>query len=94
MTCSRSDGSVAGGNWPLWVYQAPGSVPKGLVGSDGVNNHNVKPPGVFDRYTGSISEGTSILSINNMKADDEGVYFCALWNGNAHTDTNSGTARH
>nr|DBA23045.1 TPA: hypothetical protein GDO54_014003 [Pyxicephalus adspersus] len=84
LPCSRSDGSVVGSNQPTWVYQALGSVPKGLVGSD-ATNHNIKPPGISDRLTGSISGGSAVLSIINVQAADDGEYYCVLWTGSACT---------
>ncbi|PIO25878.1 hypothetical protein AB205_0051970 [Aquarana catesbeiana] len=84
LSSGRSDGPVAAGNYPAWVYQAPGSVPKGLTGSNG-NNHNLKPPGTSERFTGSIQGGSSVLSISNVQAADEGDYFCSLWAGSAYT---------
>ncbi|MEE6521502.1 hypothetical protein FKM82_019736, partial [Ascaphus truei] len=85
LSCSRSGGAVAGGNWPNWIYQKLGSVPKGVVGSDGSSNHNVRPSGVPDRFSGSISGGSAVLSISRVQAGDEGDYYCALWTGTAHT---------
>ncbi|CAI9554541.1 unnamed protein product [Staurois parvus] len=83
--CRRSAGSVVGGNWPLWVYQAPGSVPKYVSGSNGGSNHNVKPAGISDRFTGSISAGISVLDIHNIQTADDGNYYCTLWAGSART---------
>ncbi|KAG9462210.1 hypothetical protein GDO78_014660 [Eleutherodactylus coqui] len=85
MTCSWSQGSVVASNFPNWVYQESGSVPQGIVGSNGNNNHNVKPPTTSDRYTGSISSRSAVLSISGVQANDDGVYYCALWTGSAYT---------
>nr|DBA23047.1 TPA: hypothetical protein GDO54_014004 [Pyxicephalus adspersus] len=85
LPCSRSDGSVSAGNYPTWVYQAPSSVPKGVVGSNGNDNHNIKPPGISDRITGSISGGSAFLSIINIQAADDGMYYCGLWTGSTRT---------
>ncbi|XP_077317722.1 immunoglobulin lambda-1 light chain-like isoform X2 [Lithobates pipiens] len=82
LSCGRSGGSVAGSNYPVWVYQAPGSAPKGLTSSDG-SNHNIKPPGTSERFTGSIQGGSSVLSISNVQDADDGNYYCALWTGSA-----------
>ncbi|PIO40622.1 hypothetical protein AB205_0046180, partial [Aquarana catesbeiana] len=76
LSCGRSDGSVADGNWPYWIYQAPGSFPKGLTGSDGNSNHNRKLPGTSERFTGSIQGGSSVLSISNVQDADSGDYYC------------------
>ncbi|KAE8634646.1 hypothetical protein XENTR_v10002380, partial [Xenopus tropicalis] len=79
LSCSWAGSSVSGGNYPHWVYQTPGSIPKLVVGSSGTSNQNYKP--ISDRFTGSISGGKAILSINRAQAEDDGVYYCALWIG-------------
>ncbi|KAG8597225.1 hypothetical protein GDO81_002204 [Engystomops pustulosus] len=43
LTCSQSTGSVGGGNYPCWIYQTLGSVPKLVVGSSGTSNQNYRP---------------------------------------------------
>ncbi|KAG9466686.1 hypothetical protein GDO78_016272 [Eleutherodactylus coqui] len=84
MTCGWSEGSVVATNYPKWVYQEPGRLPQGIIGSNG-NNHNLKPPTTSDRFTGSISSGSAVLSISGVQANDDGVYYCVLWTGSAYT---------
>ncbi|KAG9464661.1 hypothetical protein GDO78_019577 [Eleutherodactylus coqui] len=76
LTCSRSGGSVAGGNYPSWYYQRPGSPPKLLVYNTGTT-----ASGISDRFSGSITEGSAVLSIRGVQATDEGNYHCLLYAG-------------
>ncbi|CAJ0967133.1 unnamed protein product [Ranitomeya imitator] len=41
LTCSLSTGSVGGGNYPNWIYQILGSVPKLVIGSSGTSNQKL-----------------------------------------------------
>ncbi|KAG9466685.1 hypothetical protein GDO78_016271, partial [Eleutherodactylus coqui] len=68
LTCSRSGGSVAGGNYPSWYYQTAGGPPKLLVYSTGIS----------DRFSGSISGGSAVLSISRVQSKDAGDYYCFL----------------
>ncbi|KAG9466688.1 hypothetical protein GDO78_016274, partial [Eleutherodactylus coqui] len=79
LTCSRSGGSVAGDNYPSWFYQTPGSPPKLLVYNTGSSNQNRRPSGIPDRFSGSISAGSAVLSISSVQATDEGSYHCFLY---------------
>ncbi|KAM4050328.1 immunoglobulin lambda-1 light chain-like isoform 4-T4 [Anomaloglossus baeobatrachus] len=80
ITCRKSGGLVSGGNYPAWYYQTPGSPPKLLVYSDS-SNHNNRPSGVSDRYSGSISGDSAVLSISKLASSDEGEYHCCLYAG-------------
>ncbi|CAJ0964375.1 unnamed protein product [Ranitomeya imitator] len=62
LTCSLSTGSVGGGNYPNWIYQILGSVPKLVIGSSGTSNQNYRPSWTSDRFTGSITGGSAVLS--------------------------------
>ncbi|CAJ0940884.1 unnamed protein product [Ranitomeya imitator] len=86
ITCSRSGGSVTGGNYPSWYYQTPGSPPKLLVYSSSSSNQNSRPSGISDRFSGSISGVSAVLSISKVESLDEGFYHCCLYAGNSvHT---------
>uniref|UniRef100_A0A6I8QDP2 Ig-like domain-containing protein n=1 Tax=Xenopus tropicalis TaxID=8364 RepID=A0A6I8QDP2_XENTR len=85
LSCSWTGGSVTGNNHPCWVHQTPGSTPKLAVGSYGTGNQNYRPSWTPERFTGSISGGKAILSINRAQAEDDGVYYCALWISSAPT---------
>ncbi|XP_063310556.1 immunoglobulin lambda-like polypeptide 1 isoform X1 [Pelobates fuscus] len=91
LTCGRSGGSVTGGNYPSWYYQTPGGVPKLVVGSSSSNNQNYRPSWTSDRFTGSISGGLAVLSINRLQADDDGDYHCALYAGSGMYIFGAGT---
>ncbi|XP_069613097.1 immunoglobulin lambda-1 light chain-like isoform X3 [Ranitomeya imitator] len=80
ITCSRSGGSVTGGNYPAWYYQTPGSPPKPLIYSTSSNQNN-RPSGVSDRFSGSISGVSAVLSISKVESVDEGNYYCCLYAG-------------
>nr|DBA23057.1 TPA: hypothetical protein GDO54_014013 [Pyxicephalus adspersus] len=81
ITCDRSGGSVAGGNYPSWYLQTLGSAPKLIVGSSSTTNQNSRPPGISDRFSGSISGGSAVLSIDRLENDDEGMNYCGLYAG-------------
>ncbi|KAG9466689.1 hypothetical protein GDO78_016275 [Eleutherodactylus coqui] len=74
LTCSQSGGSVTGGNYPSWYYHTPGNPPKLLV-----YNTGTRPPGISDRFSGSISEDSAVLSISRVQPTDEGEYHCLLF---------------
>ncbi|CAJ0964377.1 unnamed protein product [Ranitomeya imitator] len=80
ITCSRSGGSVTGGNYPAWYYQTPGSPPKPLIYSTSSNQNN-RPSGISDRFSGSISGVSAVLSISKVESVDEGNYYCCLYAG-------------
>ncbi|KAM4050330.1 immunoglobulin lambda-1 light chain-like [Anomaloglossus baeobatrachus] len=82
ITCRRSGGSVSGGNYPSWYYQTPGSPPKLLVYSSSTSSQNNRPSGVSDRFSGSISGDSAVLSISKVESSDEGEYHCCLHTGN------------
>ncbi|CAJ0964378.1 unnamed protein product [Ranitomeya imitator] len=81
ITCSRSGGSVTGDNYPSWYYQTPGSPPKLLVYSGSSSNQNNRPSGISDRFSGSISGVSAVLSISKVESLDEGFYHCCLYAG-------------
>ncbi|MEE6504305.1 hypothetical protein FKM82_005135, partial [Ascaphus truei] len=79
LSCSRSGGAVTGDNYPSWYYQMSGGAPKLIMHSSGTGNQNVRPSGVPDRFSGSISGGSAVLSISRVQAEDEGNYYCLLY---------------
>nr|DBA23056.1 TPA: hypothetical protein GDO54_014012 [Pyxicephalus adspersus] len=85
LTCDRSGGSVTADNYPFWYLQTPGSAPKMIVYSSSSSNQNTRPSGISDQFTGSISGGSAVLSIDRIQTDDEGVYYCTLLSGGTFT---------
>ncbi|KAG8597227.1 hypothetical protein GDO81_002206, partial [Engystomops pustulosus] len=79
LTCSQSGGSVTGGNYPSWYHQTPGSPPKLLVYSSSSSSQNTRPSGISDRFSGSLSGRSAVLSISKVEALDEGDYYCFLY---------------
>ncbi|XP_056387506.1 immunoglobulin lambda-1 light chain-like [Hyla sarda] len=88
-TCTRSDGSVTGDNYPSWYYQTSGSVPKLIVGSYGTGNQNYNP--ISNRFTGSLSGGKAVLTITKVQPDDDGNYYCSLYGGSGRYIFGPGT---
>ncbi|CAJ0964373.1 unnamed protein product, partial [Ranitomeya imitator] len=81
LTCSLSTGNVGGGNLPNWIYQILGSVPKLVIGSSSTTNQNYRPSWTSDRFTGSITGGSAVLSISKVEVGDTGDYYCVVWSG-------------
>ncbi|XP_073415259.1 immunoglobulin lambda-1 light chain-like isoform X5 [Dendrobates tinctorius] len=81
LTCSLSTGNVGGGNYPNWIYQILGSVPKLVIGSSSTSNQNYRPSWTSDRFTGSITGGSAVLSISKVEIGDTGDYYCVVWSG-------------
>ncbi|XP_041422812.1 Ig lambda-1 chain V regions MOPC 104E/RPC20/J558/S104 isoform X1 [Xenopus laevis] len=83
LSCSLTGGSVTGDNYPNWIHQTTGSIPKLVVGSWGTGNQNYRPSWTPERFTGAITGGKAVLSISRAQAEDDGVYYCVLWTGSA-----------
>ncbi|CAJ0964374.1 unnamed protein product [Ranitomeya imitator] len=81
LTCSLSTSNVNGENRPTWIYQILGSVPKLVIGSSGTSNQNYRPSWTSDRFTGSITGGSAVLSISKLEIGDTGDYYCIVWSG-------------
>ncbi|XP_053225660.1 immunoglobulin lambda-1 light chain-like [Podarcis raffonei] len=75
LPCSKSSGSL---DSFYWYQQKPRDAPRFvLYGAD------KRGEGIPDRFTGSSSGNTGYLTISNIQAEDEAVYFCltcvSLW---------------
>ncbi|NXM16695.1 LV1 protein, partial [Ploceus nigricollis] len=73
ITCSGSSGSYG------WFQQkVPGSAPVTLIyWSD------ERPSGIPSRFSGSRSSSTATLTITEVQAEDEAVYFCGNNDGSS-----------
>uniref|UniRef100_A0A8D0GWM1 Ig-like domain-containing protein n=1 Tax=Sphenodon punctatus TaxID=8508 RepID=A0A8D0GWM1_SPHPU len=78
ISCTRSDETVATGNYPSWYQQKPGSAPQMLIYLT-----NSRPSGIPDRFSGAISGNKAALTINRVKAEDEADYYCAVYTGSS-----------
>ncbi|XP_061459226.1 uncharacterized protein LOC133373463 [Rhineura floridana] len=84
LSCSKS----TAGSWDgyfRWYQQKPGQAPRFvLVGT------STRGEGIPDRFTGSASGNAGYLTISNIQAEDEAVYYCCAWEstggGKFHSD--------
>ncbi|XP_055406074.1 immunoglobulin iota chain-like [Bubalus kerabau] len=87
----RSDHNV-GLHSIYWYQQRPGHPPRFLLRyfspSDKKQGHKVPP-----RFSGSkdLAKNTGYLSIAELQAEDEAVYFCAVWHPSSWFTFGSGT---
>uniref|UniRef100_A0A8D0GA03 Ig-like domain-containing protein n=1 Tax=Sphenodon punctatus TaxID=8508 RepID=A0A8D0GA03_SPHPU len=83
LSCILSSGAIGDGNYPVWLQQQQGSVPRLLV-----YRTSTRPTGVPERFTGSRSGNTMSLTITGALAEDDADYYCAVWTGSAtHSDS-------
>ena len=74
LTCQSSTGTVTTNNYASWVQEKPDHLFTGIIGDT-----NNRAPGVPARFSGSIIGGKAALTITGAQAEDEAMYFCALW---------------
>ncbi|XP_070807188.1 immunoglobulin lambda-1 light chain-like [Pituophis catenifer annectens] len=63
-----------------WNQQKAGEAPR-FVHCDGCSNRG---EGIPNRFTATRSGTTGSLTITNVQAEDEGIYFCVSWNNAAN----------
>ncbi|CAM4672465.1 unnamed protein product, partial [Caretta caretta] len=79
LSCSLSSGAITDGNYPIWVQQRLGNVPRLIMHST-----STRPSGIPERFTGSRSGNTMSLTITGALVEDDADYYCAVWTGSAH----------
>ncbi|CAM5161527.1 unnamed protein product, partial [Eretmochelys imbricata] len=76
LSCSLSSGAITDGNYPIWVQQRLGNVPRLIMHST-----STRPSGIPERFTGSRSGNTMSLTITGALVEDDADYYCAVWAG-------------
>ncbi|CAI7934881.1 immunoglobulin lambda-1 light chain-like isoform X3 [Podarcis lilfordi] len=71
LSCSRSSGSLYAYSW---YQQKGGQAPRFVFYASGTRGD-----GIPDRFAASTSGNTYYLTISNVQAEDEAVYYCVDW---------------
>uniref|UniRef100_A0A670JZI0 Ig-like domain-containing protein n=1 Tax=Podarcis muralis TaxID=64176 RepID=A0A670JZI0_PODMU len=71
LSCSRSSGSLYAYSW---YQQKGGHAPRFVFYAT-----STRGDGIPDRFAASTSGNTYYLTISNVQAEDEAVYYCADW---------------
>ncbi|CAM4642760.1 unnamed protein product [Lepidochelys olivacea] len=79
LSCSLSSGALTDNNYPKWVQQRLGNVPRLIMHST-----STRPSGIPAGFTGSRSGNTMSLTVTGALAEDDADYYCSVWTGSAH----------
>ncbi|CAM4564501.1 unnamed protein product [Lepidochelys kempii] len=79
LSCSLSSGALTDNNYPKWVQQRLGNVPRLIMHST-----STRPSGIPARFTGSRSGNTMSLTVTGALVEDDADYYCSVWTGSAH----------
>ncbi|XP_014444509.2 immunoglobulin lambda variable 1-40 [Tupaia chinensis] len=83
VTISCRGGSSNIGRYDVhWYQQFAGTSPRLLI-YDSSN----RPSGIEDRFSGSKSGTSASLTISDLQAGDEGIYFCHSYDNSLNTHT-------
>uniref|UniRef100_K7F2A8 Ig-like domain-containing protein n=1 Tax=Pelodiscus sinensis TaxID=13735 RepID=K7F2A8_PELSI len=74
LSCSLSSETFSDNNYPQWIQQRPGNVPRTIMHST-----STRPSGIPARFTGSRAGNTMSLTITGALAEDEADYYCSVW---------------
>uniref|UniRef100_H9GSZ9 Ig-like domain-containing protein n=1 Tax=Anolis carolinensis TaxID=28377 RepID=H9GSZ9_ANOCA len=74
LSCTYNSGNITDNNYPWWIQQNPGSKPRRMM-----YYTSIRPWDVPARFSGSRSGNVMSLNITGVQAEDEAVYYCAVW---------------
>uniref|UniRef100_H9GQ31 Ig-like domain-containing protein n=1 Tax=Anolis carolinensis TaxID=28377 RepID=H9GQ31_ANOCA len=75
MTCATS-GFTLSSTWMQWVRQKPGKRLEWLLQYYDASSNNYSPA-IQGRFTASKDTANFYLQMNNLKAEDTAIYYCA-----------------
>uniref|UniRef100_A0A8C5RVK0 Ig-like domain-containing protein n=1 Tax=Laticauda laticaudata TaxID=8630 RepID=A0A8C5RVK0_LATLA len=76
ISCTRNTASINKYH-VSWYQQKPNGLPKLLI-----YQHNKRPPGIPERFSGFTGGSSATLTINNVQAEDLADYYCSSYDSN------------